>query len=49
MNAFEKIAGYEKEKAELAALVEIFNNRKKYEAKGARPPKGIIFYGEAGT
>ena len=49
MSAFEKIAGYEKEKAELVDLVEIFNNRKKYIAKGATLPKGIIFYGEAGT
>ena len=49
MNSFERIAGYEKEKEELLTLVEIFNNRKKYEAKGATLPKGIIFYGEAGT
>ena len=49
MSSFNKIAGYEKEKAELATLVEIFNNRKKYLAKGATLPKGIIFYGEAGT
>ncbi len=49
MSNFDRIAGYEKEKAELAALVEIFNNRKKYELKGASLPRGIIFYGEAGT
>ncbi len=49
MNAFDKIAGYEKEKEELQNLVEIFNHRKKYELKGATLPKGIIFYGEAGT
>ena len=49
MDHFSKIAGYEKEKAELRSLVEIFNDRKKYEAKGANLPKGIIFYGEAGT
>ena len=49
MNAFNKIAGYKKEKAELEALVDIFNNRKKYELKGATLPKGIIFYGPAGT
>ena len=49
MSSFNKIAGYEKEKAELATLVEIFNHRKRYLAKGATLPKGIIFYGEAGT
>lgn len=49
MNAFNRIAGYKKEKEELSALVEIFNNRKKYELKGATLPKGIIFYGPAGT
>ncbi|MBO5051350.1 MAG: AAA family ATPase [Clostridia bacterium] len=49
MSAFNRIAGYKKEKEELGALVEIFNNRKKYELKGATLPKGIIFYGPAGT
>ena len=49
MSSFDKIAGYKKEKEELMALVEIFNNRKKYELKGATLPKGIIFYGPAGT
>ena len=46
---FERIAGYEKEKEELKALAEIFINRDKYLLKGATLPKGIIFYGEAGT
>ena len=46
---FESIAGYETEKEELKRLCEIFNNREKYEKKGAKLPKGIIFYGEAGT
>ena len=49
MSGFDRIAGYKKEKEELSALVEIFNNRKKYELKGATLPKGIIFYGPAGT
>ena len=49
MSAFDRIAGYEKEKEELRSLVEIFSHRKKYEKKGATLPKGIIFYGEAGT
>ena len=49
MNILEKIAGYEAEKKELEALIEIFNNREKYISKGASLPKGIIFYGAAGT
>lgn len=49
MGAFDRIAGYKKEKEELMALAEIFKNRKKYELKGATLPKGIIFYGPAGT
>ena len=46
---FDNIAGYEQEKEELKRLCEIFNNREKYQKKGAKLPKGIIFYGEAGT
>lgn len=46
---FDSIAGYETEKEELKRLCEIFNNREKYEKKGAKFPKGIIFYGGAGT
>lgn len=49
MSYFDKIAGYKKEKEELMTLAEIFKNRKKYELKGATLPKGIIFYGPAGT
>lgn len=46
---FDSIAGYETEKEELKRLCEIFNHREKYEKKGAKLPKGIVFYGEAGT
>ena len=46
---FDSIAGYETEKEELKKLCEIFNCREKYEKKGAKLPKGIIFYGEPGT
>ena len=46
---FDSIAGYEQEKKELRRLCDIFNNRAKYEQKGAKLPKGIIFYGGAGT
>ncbi len=48
-NAFENIAGYPAEKEELKKLCDIFVNREKYLKKGAKMPKGIIFYGEAGT
>lgn len=47
--SFDSIAGYTQEKEELKRLCEIFNNRAKYEEKGAKLPKGIIFYGSAGT
>lgn len=46
---FNNIAGYNAEKEELALLCDVFNNRKEYAAKGAKLPKGIIFYGEAGN
>ena len=49
MKNFDRIAGYEAEKKELEVLVDIFNNRTKYREKGASLPKGIIFYGDAGT
>ena len=40
------IAGYAQEKEELERLCEIINNRDMYLARGAKLPKGIIFYGE---
>ncbi|MBQ9116192.1 MAG: AAA family ATPase [Clostridia bacterium] len=46
---FDRIAGYKKEKEELLRLCEVIRNRDEYRQKGARPPKGIVFYGEAGT
>ena len=46
---FDSIAGYTQEKKELMALCNLFNNRKEYEKKGARLPKGIIFYGDIGN
>lgn len=46
---FDSIAGYTQEKKELMALCDLFNNRKKYEKKGAHLPKGIIFYGDVGN
>lgn len=46
---FNDIAGYRAEKEELKRLCEVLSNREKYLKKGAKMPKGIIFYGEAGT
>lgn len=48
-NTFDDIAGYVREKEELQKLCEIINNRRTYLEKGAKLPKGIIFYGETGT
>ncbi len=46
---FNNIAGYQTEKEELKRICEVLSNREKYLNKGAKLPKGIIFYGEAGT
>ncbi len=46
---FNDIAGFQTEKEELKRLCEVLSNRQKYLKKGAKLPKGIIFYGEAGT
>lgn len=46
---FSDIAGYDQEKTELERLCEIINNREQYLQRGAKLPKGIIFYGEPGT
>lgn len=46
---FNSIAGYEREKEELKKLCDIFSNREVYEKKGAKLPKGVIFYGRTGT
>ncbi len=45
----EHIAGYEREKAELSRLCDIFCQREKHAEMGAKLPKGIIFYGPTGT
>ncbi|MGN1103975.1 MAG: AAA family ATPase [Candidatus Coproplasma sp.] len=46
---FDSIAGYKAEKEELQRICEVIKNRDKYLERGAKLPKGIIFYGEAGT
>lgn len=49
MSNFDLIAGYEKEKEELKKICDVLNNREYYLQKGAKMPKGIIFYGDAGN
>lgn len=46
---FTDIAGYPQEKAELQRLCDIINDREQYLARGAKLPKGVIFYGGTGT
>lgn len=46
---FDDIAGYKIEKEELKRICDVLANRELYREKGAKLPKGIIFYGEAGT
>lgn len=46
---FDCIAGYETQKRELKRLCEIFGDRETHEKRGAKLPKGVIFFGSAGT
>lgn len=43
------IAGYKKEKEELAKIIDILNNKEEYFKKGGYIPKGLILYGEPGN
>lgn len=49
MKGFDRIAGYEKEKAELLQLRKFLHNVDLYKEKGVRIPRGIILYGEPGV
>ena len=40
MNAFEKVIGYETVKNELMQICDMVHNKERYEALGARMPKG---------
>ena len=46
---FEKVAGLEEEKEELAEIVDFLKDPKKYIEIGARIPKGVILTGPPGT
>ena len=46
---FDKVAGLEEEKQELAEIVDYLKNPKKYKQMGARIPKGCLLVGPPGT
>lgn len=47
MNAFEKVIGYETVKNELVQICDMVHNKERYEALGARIPKGgVLIHGE---
>ena len=49
MSTFDKIVGYETIKEELIQISDMFQNREKYDAIGAKPINGILIYGAAGV
>ena len=46
---FDDVEGIEELKADIMRLVDCLKSPKKYQAIGARPPKGVILYGPPGT
>ncbi len=46
---FEDVEGIEELKSDIMRLVDCLKSPKKYQAIGARPPKGVILYGPPGT
>ena len=46
---FEEVAGLEEAKSELQEVVDFLREPRRFEALGARVPKGILLYGPPGT
>ena len=46
--SFEKVYGYDHIKKELNVVIDILNNKEKYQKTGAKLPAGILFDGEPG-
>ncbi len=46
---FDDVAGLEEEKVEMMEIVDFLKNPKRYQAMGAKIPKGILLYGKPGT
>ncbi len=46
---FDDVAGIEEVKEELTEIVDFLKNPKKYQAAGARIPKGVLLAGAPGT
>ena len=46
---FEKVAGLDEEKEEVAELIDFLRNPKKFQKLGARIPKGVLLVGPPGT
>ena len=48
MSAFDKVIGYDSIKEELMKFCDMMKNKEAYAKLGARPPHGILIYGEPG-
>lgn len=48
MNALDKVIGYESIKKELRQLLDMMKNRERYEALGAKMPRGLLISGDPG-
>lgn len=49
MSEFEKVIGYQKEKAELMQICDMLKNREYYESLGANLPRGVLIEGAPGV